>query len=521
MLLQPKPEQLRVLIVEDSEDDCQFLVHYLRKQGFDFSHLRIQTEIEMTHALQQNWDVILSDYSMPKFSGPHAFELLKSTARDIPFIIISGTVGEDIAVEIMRTGVSDYILKSNLSRLGPALRRELDSARARANHRATEKMLSNTEEQLRQSQKMEAIGQLAGGIAHDFNNMLSVMQIYCHKIKQSHDSVQIKNCVDKILSVHARSVALTKQLLIFSRRQPTTSHPIKINNVIQNMRDMLDSLIGSQNELVIDLASELPAVISNEGQLEQVILNLAVNARDAMISGGKIAMKTYQLHLPEAKRVKSAVLPEGHYVVVEVKDSGSGISPQNIDRIFEPFFTTKPSGQGTGLGLAIIYGIVHQYGGGIDIQSELTKGTQFKLYFPVFHGEVMPTVAPQGEVKLTRKAQTILLVEDEFELRSLISEILCQEGYKVIEANNGEEALQIFSSEINKIDLVITDMMMPKLDGSEFHKKILSSGSVVPFIYMSGFFKESIPDNFPFLEKPFTNQALLATIQKVFGSQKS
>jgi signal transduction histidine kinase len=511
---------LRALIIEDSEDDCQFLIHFLKKRGFNLQFQRIQSEAEMNQALAHNqWDIILSDYSMPKFSGPAAFEILKKSGRDIPFIIISGTVGEDIAVENMRSGVSDYILKSNLHRLEPAIKRELEAAKSRARHHETKMILTATEEQLRQSQKMEAIGQLAGGIAHDFNNMLSVMQIYCHKIREiTHDS-QVKNYVDKILSVHSKTIALTKQLLIFSRRQATSASPLQLNQVIINIKEMLESLVGKKINLQFDLDGSLNLILGNESQLEQIIINLLVNARYAISEKGHIYVKTSTEIVQAPKAISSTTLTSQTYCVLEVQDTGTGIDPENLKRIFEPFFTTKPADQGTGLGLSIIYGIVHQANGGIDVKSALGKGTTFRIYLPSFDGPTVINDIQNEELSSKSLNRTILLVEDEQELKTLISEILTQEGYQVIETADGEEALEILKDPQNKIDLVLTDMMMPKISGAMLFEQSQKTSSHIPFIYMSGYFKEQPSGSFIFLEKPFSNQALVDKIKSVLGSK--
>ncbi len=516
-----EPVNLKALIVEDSNDDCQFLIHYLKKHGFNLQHRRVETEADMKEALQSDsWDVILSDFSLPQFSGPRAFEVLKDSLLDIPFIIISGTVGEDIAVEMMRTGVSDYILKSNMHRLEPAIHREVLGLKSRRRHRQTERTLHDTEEQLRQSQKMEAIGQLAGGIAHDFNNMLSVLQIYCHKVKETSGvSDEVKNYIDKILNVQARSAALTRQLLVFSRRQPCTLHPLNLNKSIESIQDMIESLVGSQIKVKIELSPNTENILANESQIEQVIMNLSVNARDSMPKGGVLSIKTNHTTFKTDVMHGSAHLSKGQYVVLEVSDTGQGINPENLKKIFEPFFTTKPVGSGTGLGLSIIYGIVHQHNGSIEVTSVVNKGTSFKIYLPVAHGTHKLEIQSEEKKQKTAENHCILLVEDEAELRSLILEMLINKGFKVIEAQDGDDALEKIKNSENKISLILTDMMMPATDGTQLSLEVKKIGREIPFLYMSGYFKHPIPAGFSFIEKPFTNEALVSNIQQILSAK--
>lgn len=516
-----EPVDLKALIIEDSHDDCQFLIHYLKKHGFNLQHKRVETEVDMKAALQSDtWDVILSDFSLPQFSGPRAFEVLKDSLLDIPFIIISGTVGEDIAVEMMRAGVSDYILKSNMHRLEPAIHRELLGLKSRQRHRETERTLHDTEEQLRQSQKMEAIGQLAGGIAHDFNNMLSVLQIYCHKVKETSGvSNDVKNYIDKILNVQARSAALTRQLLVFSRRQPCTLHPLDLNKSIESIQDMIESLVGSQIKVKIELTPSIQNILANESQIEQVIMNLSVNARDSMPKGGTLHIKTSHTTFKTDVMQGSAHLSKGHYAILEVSDTGQGIDPENLKKIFEPFFTTKPVGSGTGLGLSIIYGIVHQHNGSIEVTSVVNKGTSFKIYLPIVEGSLKVETQNKEKKQTPTDNQCILLVEDEAELRSLISEILVHRGFKVIEAKDGDEALEKIKNTGNKISLILTDMMMPATDGTQLAREVKKLGQEVPFLYMSGYFKHPMPAGFSFIEKPFTNEALLSKILQILSAK--
>lgn len=513
---------LKVLIIEDSVDDCDLLVRDLKKEFSPLSYQRVDNQKDMLTELKKGWDIILSDFSMPHFSGMAALETLKASGIDIPFIIVSGTIGEEAAVDLMRAGASDYVLKSKTSRLMHAIRRELQSADKRRQIYDTEKTLRDTEEQLRHMQKMEAVGQLAGGVAHDFNNMLSVVQIYCRKLKEI-DNPQVNYYVDKILGVHNRSVSLTKQLLIFSRKQTGTASILNLSTVLQDMLDMLQRLVGESIEVSIETEQNPYKIKADKGQIEQVLMNLTVNARDAMPDGGRILIKTSNVHFSEPHLVGAEYI-KGNYVLLEATDTGTGMSKEIMNRIFEPFFTTKSAKNGTGLGLSIIYGIIHQSHGEITVSSEPGRGTAFKIYLPETAEkdkaeDTQSSVAPKTEGK-----ETILLVEDNYELRSLFVETLETKGYEVIEAADGMAALNVLEKDSKHINLVITDMVMPKIGGRELYRRASQIAKDIKFIYMSGYFEDtaeaSTTESFYYLQKPFSEEALLEKVRKVLDNDE-
>lgn len=508
-------DSLKVLIVEDSLDDCELLLRELKKEFQPVEHRRVDTRNAMLEALNDRWDIILSDFSMPQFSGMAALETLKATGIDIPFIIVSGTIGEEAAVDLMRAGASDYVLKSKTSRLMHAIRRELQAAAKRTR-------LHDTEEQLRHMQKMEAVGQLAGGVAHDFNNMLSVVQIYCRKLKEI-DNPQVHYYVDKILGVQNRSVSLTKQLLVFSRKQNGTASVLNASEVLTDMQDMLQRLVGESVELQVIPSQNLFNIKADKGQIEQVIMNLAVNARDAMPDGGRITISTSNVHFSEPHLVGAENLI-GNYVVIETADNGHGMSKEIMNRIFEPFFTTKTAKNGTGLGLSIIYGIIRQAHGEITVTSEVGKGTTFKIYLPETLEKEKMEETSEKEARHDGGKERILLVEDNFELRSLFVEILETKGYNVVEASDGVSALQVLEKNSDDIHLVITDMVMPKIGGRELSRRVSLLGKNIKFIYMSGYFEDAAltdqksMESFYYLQKPFSEEALLQKVRKVLDS---
>lgn len=509
------PESLKVLIVEDSIDDCDLLLRELNREFSPVEHRRVDTRHEMIQSLQEPWDIVLSDFSMPHFSGMAALEILKASGADIPFIIVSGTIGEEAAVDLMRAGASDYVLKSKTSRLMHAIRRERQAAEKRTK-------LHNTEEQLRHMQKMEAVGQLAGGVAHDFNNMLSVVQIYCRKLKEI-ENPQVHYYVDKILSVQNRSVSLTKQLLIFSRKQSGTATVLNASQVLQDMQDMLQRLVGESVELAIKPEKDLFKVKADRGQLEQVIMNLTVNARDALPDGGRIILKTSNVDFANPTQIGGELL-SGKFIVIEASDNGHGIPKDILGRIFEPFFTTKMAKNGTGLGLSIIYGIIHQSGGEITVTSDLGRGTTFKIYLPETTEVEKIEITSEKTTPTNGGNEKILLVEDNYELRSLFAELLEAKGYDVTEAADGVAALKVLEQIGDQIHLVITDMIMPKIGGRELYRQALMIAKNIKFIYMSGYFEDSkladknSIESFYYLQKPFSEEALLDKVRKVLDS---
>lgn len=384
---------IRVLFVEDSEDDAELLLLAMRTGGYEPIVARVETAAAMQAALgKQAWDLILSDHSMPQFSGPAALAILQASGLDLPFIIVSGAIGEETAVAAMKAGAHDYVMKGNLARLVPAIERELREAAGRRERRRTEEALRRSEEQFRQAQKMEVLGRLAGGIAHDFNNVLTVIQ-GCAASLENHlgDTNPLSRYAAEIHKAVQRGAALIRQLLAFSRRQVLQTRVLDLNAVIANLEEMLRRLIGKTIELCTILHPALGCVNADPGQLEQVIMNLAVNASDAMPEGGRLTLETANIELDEAYTPQHGKVSPGRYVMLAVRDIGIGMDAATQAHLFEPFFTTKDPGRGTGLGLATVYGIVQQSGGCVDVQSAPGCGTTFTIYLPrveaAWHGE--------------------------------------------------------------------------------------------------------------------------------------
>jgi two-component system cell cycle sensor histidine kinase/response regulator CckA len=378
--------------------------------------------------------------------------------------------------------------------------------------------------QMAQGQKMQAIGQLAGGIAHDFNNMLTAIIGFSDFLLQNHrptdpafqDIMNIKQNAN-------RAAALVRQLLAFSRQQTLRPQVLELSGVLSELSILLGRLLGENIELSLDSASALWPVKADLHQFEQVIINLAVNARDAMPDGGKLMIRTDNVTESESRKIGAIRMPAGEYVLIEVTDTGTGMSPEVIEKIFEPFFSTKEVGRGTGLGLSTVYGIVKQTGGYIFAESELGKGTVMRVYLPryVDTGEPVEPArpAPREKPKDLTGRGTVLLVEDEDAVRSFAARALGQRGYQVLEASTGLEALDLFNSFDGDVDLVVSDVVMPEMDGPTLMKRLRADHPHLKIIFISGYaedaFRKNLDDNedFMFLQKPFDLKELAAAVK--------
>ena len=381
------------------------------------------------------------------------------------------------------------------------------------------------EEQLHQSQKMESIGRLAGGVAHDFNNILSVINGYAELcLLEMEEGHPLREKVDIISEAGNRAARLTQQLLAFSRKQIIRQELVDLNREIDDTRKMLGRLLGENIEIEIAHGKDLWPIKADRSQLEQLVLNLAINARDAMPSGGKLLIETVNVVLDEAYMQEHYNITPGDYVMLTISDTGHGMNRETREHIFEPFFTTKENGRGTGLGLATVYGIVKQNSGEIMVYSEPDKGSTFKIYLPRGKEESgeQEVVAPQESKGLSGGAETIMLVEDDETVRRLSVEILAGLGYTVLEAENGEDALHVCQRYHGDIDLLLTDVVMPKMGGAELAEKMKALCPKIKVLYMSGYTENAIvkhgilADGVNFIHKPVTPKFLAKAVRKIF-----
>jgi two-component system cell cycle sensor histidine kinase/response regulator CckA len=377
------------------------------------------------------------------------------------------------------------------------------------------------EAQFQQAQKMEAVGRLAGGVAHDFNNLLTVILGFCELLLDDRDlGGPLQEYIGEIQKAGTRAAGLTRQLLAFSRKQIIEPTLLDLNVVVADMRSMLGRLIGEDVRVVLNLGPELAPVRADRGQVEQVVMNLAVNARDAMPKGGTLTIETANVELDEHYAETHLAVQPGAYVAVTVTDTGTGMTPEVQARLFEPFFTTKEAGKGTGLGMATVYGIVTASGGSVGVYSEVGKGTAFTVYFPPAQAAEGVVVAPPLVNRRRAKGQTVLLVEDADGVRELTKKLLQRLGYKVLVAANADEAVRLFNQH-SSIDLLLTDVVMPGASGPELTKRLMGERRALRVIYMSGFTEDAIVHHgvlkpgIAFLHKPFTSETLGQKIREV------
>lgn len=496
---------LRVLFIEDSDDDTLLQVRLLRQGGYEVSYEQVETPAALSQALEKKWDIIISDYSMPHFKGTDALQLVRQKGQDIPFIFVSGTIGEDTAVAALKVGAQDYLMKTNLGRLIPAVQRELREAEQRKERR-------RLEQQVHQLQRFEAIGRLAGGVAHDFNNVIAAIMGWADiGVQAATSGSDLQDKFLKIRSQADRAAALTRQLLAFARRQVLQPCNTNLNELTKDAISLLRNVIGERIEIHMELAEDLWVVWADPGQIEQVLMNLCLNARDAMPNGGRLLIETKNVEVGEDYRRLHHYAVPGRYVLLRVLDTGTGMDAATLEHIFEPFFTTKEMGRGTGLGLATVYGIVKQHKGFIDADSTPGRGSAFHVYLPL--GE--------GPAKLQEKRHTdamrggnegILIAEDNEGLCEAAKEILEDLGYRVISAKDGVEAVRVFEENQASVDLVFLDVVMPHMNGPEAYTRMCAIKPGVPVIFTTGYASEANLISVRLQEKP-------TVLQKPYGSQ--
>jgi PAS domain S-box-containing protein len=769
-------ESVNILIVEDSQDDAELVLRELRRTGFDPKWKRVETEPDFLEELKKSPDIILSDYAMPRFTGLRAAALLKESGLEIPFILISGTVGEDVAVEAMKRGATDYLLKDRIARLGMAVEQALQQKQSRVERKRAEGLMRQSEEryrslfdsahdaiftiaadgtftslnravetiakisraewigkpfapmvhpddlplavemfnrvlnggqapvhelrghpslnhpalmemtlapqkdesgkiigvlgigrditgrkqaekalqeaalfaqstidglsthlcvldgngtilatnkawrkfaetnppaphradkgdnylqvcdevtgneaadaaafaegiravirgaraefameyachspteqrwflgrvtrfagdgsvrvvvahenvserkkleeQFRQAQKLEGIGQLAGGVAHDFNNILAVIQMQADLLKSDDTLSKAQlELTSEIAAAAQRAAALTRQLLLFSRKETMRPEDLDLDQSINDMTKMLRRTLGADIQLQFKFSMQPLFIHADAGMVDQILLNLTVNARDAMPNGGLLVIETSAAEFDEEAAARSAQARPGQFVCLSVSDTGCGIPRENLSKIFEPFFTTKEVGKGTGLGLATVFGIVQQHKGWINVYSEVGRGTTFRIYLPRLTKLAGEKPEPSSMMFMRGGDETILFVEDDAFLRPSISQTLSRLGYRVLAAGNGKEALEVWGKNRDEIRLLLTDMVMPGgMTGKELSRRLLQENPKLKVIFASGYSAEVVGKEFPledgvnFLNKPFDTRKLAQTVRDI------
>lgn len=655
---QPMNGKINILIVEDVAADAELIERELRKANILFCSRRVDSKDAFLTALCEfKPAIVLSDYNLPQFSGPEALRLVKQMCEFTPFILITGSLTEEVAVNCMKAGAYDYILKTSLTRLPSAVLNALEKARTveekmraeaalhkseeqyrliaentndlicvldvhgnytyaspsyrevlgynpeslvgescfslihpddkklaedetvksiaeripyrlelRVKHRngdwkvvetsgnwicdlrghpqhgilvsrditkrkkaeeslrESEEKLRVSEEQLRMSQKLEAVGQLAGGVAHDFNNLLTVITGYSDLVlARLNETDDNRPKIEEIKRAALRASSLTRQLLAFSRKQVLQPKLFNLNDLVAEMSKMLQRLIGENIEMTTILGPEAP-INADPGQLEQVLMNLVVNARDAMPNGGRVTVETSRVEIDEAYACTHLNVQPGSYVMLAVSDTGGGIDAEIRKHIFEPFFTTKELGKGTGLGLSTVYGIVKQSGGDIWLYSEVGQGTVFKVYLPAAAPREHETTAVPPVAAIPRGRETVLIVEDEPQIRQLASDCLAHCGYEVLCAADGLEALRLIEQTQQPIDLVLSDVVMPKISGRELAERVSTIRPLTKVLFMSGYTNDAIVHHGVldgatwFIQKPFALDALARRVRELLDS---
>lgn len=639
---------IHILHLEDDPMDVELVQARLEAHDLIYRITRVQTEAEFDAALRAGGlDIILADYQLPKYDGLSALRLANERQIGVPFIFVSGTMGEEAAIEALTQGATDYVLKQNLSRLGPAVQRALQESRDRRNRKRAEEALAQSEiemrcildsvdegfividrdyrilsankafcnfsdrqedqiigrlcheilnhsarpcfasgqecpvkrtfetgtghtafhthedasgtqyhvelkaypmvdtsgtitsvietindvtekrklqEQLIQSQKMESIARLAGGVAHDFNNMLSVIIGHSElAMGQMNPSQPLFKNLREIRRAGERSAALVKQLLAFARKQTVTPIVLDLNETVAGMLNMLRPLVGEDIDLVWQPEKGAWPVKIDPSQIDQILANLCVNARDAIDGIGRITIETGMVTIdPDFCALHPEFVP-GEYVSLTVSDDGCGMDQQTMSKIFEPFYTTKEVGRGTGLGLATVYGIVKQNNGLINVNSEPGRGTTFKLYLPQ-HAVPVAAVKARRHARAApppRGHETILLVEDESSILTMAELMLGKLGYRVLSATTPSEAIRLAREHVKEIRLLIVDVIMPEMNGRELAKQVEALSPEMACLFMSGHSGDIIAqhgildEKVHFIQKPFSIQDLAAKVRQV------
>jgi signal transduction histidine kinase len=508
---------LNVLLVEDSEEDADLVVLELKRGGFTPKWKRVDTAESLRDALDEgDWDIIVSDYSLPRFSMAAALDMVQEKGVDVPFVIVSATIGEEAAVAAMKAGAHDYILKDKLARLVPAVQRELKESEMRRERR-------NLEEQLRQAQKLESLGLLAGGVAHDFNNLLTGILGNASLALEVLDPPEpARTMLDDVIRASERAADLTRQLLAYAGKGKFIIQRLDLTEIVRDIVDLIRTSIPRRVDLRLELDPHLPAIEGDPSQIQQLVMNLVINAGEAMGEGsGVVVVRSGTRDLEgDYFRCPGEPLKPGRYVHLEVEDTGCGMDSHTVEHIFDPFFTTKFTGRG--LGLAAVQGIVRAHKGAIRVFSAPGAGSTFMILLPA--AEARPAAAaalPHVDAVSLRGSGTILIVDDEVLVRRTARSTLERFGYHVIEASNGREAVQAVGHPAMPIDLVVLDLMMPIMGGEEAYAAIKASRPELPVILSSGYDEAEATRRFSgqgiaaFIQKPYTSSRLAEKVKEV------
>jgi signal transduction histidine kinase len=512
---------LNILHLEDDPNDAALVKSALESDGIACETTCVQNRDDFVAVLEHGGiDMIFSDFSMPAFDGLSATQIAHARWPELPVILVSGTLGEERAIDALKSGATDYVLKERLVRLAPAVRRAMQEVKERAERK-------QLETQLVEAQKMEVLGQLAGGVAHDFNNILAVIMGYSDILIADLDPENpLRNHAEQIRHASEQAAGLTRQLLVFSRKQKVQAIVLDLNSVVADLNQMLQRIINENIEMTIVPGKEIGHVKADAGYVGQVLMNLVVNARDAMPEGGKLSIATSNVTLDETyARIHPGVTP-GDYVLLSVSDTGMGMTDEVKAHLFKAFFTTKLAGKGTGLGLATCQTIVKQCGGHIGFYSEPGQGATFKIYFPRIDQplDVAARALPTGPIP--RGTETVLVVEDDSSLRHLAGSILTAQGYEVLMATNGQDALRVAHNHTGSpIRLVVTDVIMPLMGGKAMADWLEITYPDLKILFTSGYTDDAITQQgvfepgVAFLSKPYSPATLACKVRQMLDNQ--
>jgi signal transduction histidine kinase len=513
------PGAPQVLLVEDSDDDALLIESALRNGGVAFDLSRVDTLEDVKAALlRQQWDVVLSDYSLPGFNARHVIAHVRECCPDTAVIVVSGSVSEEVVVDIVKAGARDYLMKPNLTRLPVAVEREIQESSERRRRR-------DLEEQLRHAQRLESLGVLAGGVAHDFNNILTgILGNASLATEILPPDNQAMPLIEAVVSAAEHAALLTRQLLAYAGKGQHFVEHIDVSALVRSCLSLLRLSVSRNIAIALDLSDDLPPVAADRGQIEQVLMNLTINAAEAVGARvpGSVTIRTGVGQFgpgPLAGNVAGQALAGGKYVCLEVSDTGPGIPQQVQARMFDPFFTTKFTGRGLGLSAAL--GVVRAHHGALLVRTSAGAGTTFTAYLPVVDGLAVSKQEERQHVGML--SGLVLVIDDEEIVRRTAQSVLQQHGLSVVSAENGNEGVELFRRIAERVSLVLLDLTMPIMDGEATLRALRDVRPQVPVLLSSGYSEEDARERLEdtegvrFLQKPYGSMELARAVQQAMS----